>query len=125
MLSKTRPAHLPPKPRAEDLKHQRDWDEMMRKSRQLEEARQEQNRIKAREREIELAEVAHIWEKEIVPDWRKVLRPGSERYRKMWWDGIPGKLRGTLWASAIGNGLALSKGDTHPAHLSVLRRRDV
>jgi hypothetical protein len=30
--------------------------------------------------------------------------------RKLWWRGIPSKLRAPLWESAVGNGLALSKG---------------
>ena len=34
VISKTRPAHLPPKPRDDDLKHQCDWDGMMRRSRE-------------------------------------------------------------------------------------------
>jgi hypothetical protein len=33
VISKTRPVHLPPKPKAEDNKHLRDWEEMMKKSR--------------------------------------------------------------------------------------------
>ena len=109
-LSKTRPAHLPPKPRDEDLKHQRDWDAMMRRSREADEIRRQKQRARAQEREMEIAERLAVWEREIVPDWRKVLKPGLERYRKMWWSGIPAKLRGTLWSSAIGNSLALSKG---------------
>jgi len=110
VVSKTRPAHLPPKPRDEDLKHQRDWDEMMRRSREAEEARRQMQDARAQEREMEIAERLAVWEREILPDWRKVLKPGFERYRRMWWGGIPAKLRGILWSSAIGNGLALSKG---------------
>jgi hypothetical protein len=34
VLSKTRPTHLPPKPHEEDAKHQKDWEEMMRLSRE-------------------------------------------------------------------------------------------
>lgn len=63
-----------------------------------------------------IGEKMAIWEREIVPDWRKVLRPGNERLRRLWWDGIPGNLRGRLWVAAIGNGLALSKG-IHPFRL--------
>ena len=33
VISKTRPTHLPPKPRTEDLKHQHVWEEMMKSSR--------------------------------------------------------------------------------------------
>lgn len=32
--------------------------------------------------------------------------------RKLWWNGIPTKLRSTLWERAVGNPLALSKGRT-------------
>ncbi|KAF8310415.1 RabGAP/TBC [Clavulina sp. PMI_390] len=110
-LSKTRPTHLPPKPRAEDLKHQRDWDEMMRRSRAADDARAERERARAREREMAAEEKMAIWEREIVPDWKRVLRPGAdnERLRRLWWEGVPGNFRGRLWAAAIGNGLALSK----------------
>lgn len=34
VISRTRPTHLPPKPREEDIKHQKDWEEMMQKSRE-------------------------------------------------------------------------------------------
>lgn len=110
VLSKTRPSHLPPKPRGEDLKHQRDWDEMMRRSREAEETRRQKHRARTQERETEISAGLAVWEREIVPDWRKVLKPGFERHRKMWWNGIPAKLRGALWSSAIGNTLALSQG---------------
>jgi TBC1 domain family member 14 len=33
IVSKTRPTFLPPKPKAEDMKHQADWEAMMKKSR--------------------------------------------------------------------------------------------
>lgn len=59
-----------------------------------------------RERKIE--ESLHIWEKKIVPDWRVVHK--NPELRKLWWGGIPGQLRGTMWERAVGNALALSKG---------------
>jgi TBC1 domain family member 14 len=34
VVSRTRPTHLPPKPHEEDTKHQKDWEEMMRLSRE-------------------------------------------------------------------------------------------
>ena len=60
----------------------------------------------ARERRIEES-LAH-WEREIVPDWRVVYK--DQRLRRMWWQGIPSKLRATMWQNAVGNELALSKG---------------
>lgn len=65
-----------------------------------------QARRLARERKVE--ESLHLWEREIVPDWRVVNR--NPALRKLWWNGIPTKLRSTLWERAVGNPLALSKG---------------
>lgn len=33
VVSKTRPAHLPPKQKEEDMKHNKEWEEMMQRSR--------------------------------------------------------------------------------------------
>ena len=65
-----------------------------------------QERRLAREKAIE--DSLHIWEKEILPDWRVVYR--KPELRKLWWRGIPTKLRSSLWEKAVGNELALSKG---------------
>ena len=65
-----------------------------------------QERRFARERRIE--ESLHTWEKEIVPDWKVVnIKPSL---RRLWWNGIPSKLRASIWERAVGNALALSKG---------------
>ncbi|KAF9469851.1 rab-GTPase-TBC domain-containing protein [Collybia nuda] len=105
--SKTRPMFLPPKPRQEDEKHMADWQSMMKLSRAAAEKRRKalNERRLAREKHIE--DSIHIWEKEIVPDWKVVNRNPS--LRKLWWRGIPTKLRASMWERAVGNGLALSK----------------
>lgn len=64
----------------------------------------------ARERKIE--ESIWLWEREIVPDWTVVQR--NSQLRRLWWQGIPTKLRATMWQNAIGNPLALSKGALEP-----------
>ncbi|KAJ2988604.1 hypothetical protein NUW54_g9067 [Trametes sanguinea] len=129
VISKTRPPHLPPKPRTEDRKHLHDWEEMMKKSRAAgdfrhgvilpcfafvtshlgsEEKRRKalQDRRLARERRIE--DSLPIWEREIVPDWTVVHR--NPNLRRLWWQGIPTKLRAPMWQAAVGNSLVLSKG---------------
>ncbi|KAF9454150.1 RabGAP/TBC [Macrolepiota fuliginosa MF-IS2] len=105
--SKTRPTFLPPKPRAEDEKHLADWHNMMKLSRLAADKRRKalQERRTARERQIEAS--LQLWEKEIVPDWRIVHK--NPQLRKIWWKGIPIKLRGPMWEKAVGNSLALSK----------------
>ena len=66
-----------------------------------------QERRFAREKKIE--ESIHHWEREIVPDWTVVQR--NPALRKLWWAGIPTKLRATMWQNAVGNTLVLSKGN--------------
>ena len=61
----------------------------------------------AREKRTE--EVMHIWEKQILPDWRVVHK--NPELRKLWWQGVPTSIRGKMWESAVGNPLALSRGD--------------
>lgn len=72
-----------------------------------------QDRRNTREKLIE--ESIHTWEKEIVPDWRVVNK--NPALRKLWWKGIPTKLRASMWERAVGNALALSKG-RYPANRS-------
>ncbi|KAI0363740.1 RabGAP/TBC [Pilatotrama ljubarskyi] len=119
VISKTRPPHLPPKPRTEDRKHQHDWEEMMKRSRAAEEKRRRalQERRLARERRIE--ESLSIWEREIVPDWTVVHR--NPNLRRLWWQGIPTKLRAPMWQAAVGNALALSR-DAYKTCLSRAKR---
>jgi TBC1 domain family member 14 len=59
-------------------------------------------------RELQVEQSLHIWEKEILPDWKVVHR--NPAMRKLWWAGIPTRLRSTMWERAVGNALALSKG---------------
>ena len=61
------------------------------------------------EREKRAEEAAHIWEQQILPDWKIVHR--SPELRKLWWQGIPTSMRGKMWENAVGNPLSLSKGD--------------
>ncbi|KAG9122134.1 hypothetical protein FRC07_001624 [Ceratobasidium sp. 392] len=107
VISKTRPTHLPPKNKVEDVKHLKDWEVMMEQSRLAEQRKKheiEERRL-ARERAVE--DSIYIWRKEVVPNWREAVR--KPHLRELWWRGIPTKLRGQMWIAAIGNGLAISK----------------
>ncbi|KAF7347715.1 Tbc1 domain family member 14 [Mycena venus] len=107
VMSRTRPSFLPPKSREEDNKHLSEWESMMKQSRATAEKRRRafQERRFAREKKIE--DSLSVWEKEIVPDWKVVHKNAA--LRKLWWQGIPTKLRAPMWANAVGNALALSK----------------
>ena len=112
VMSRTRPSYLPPKTREEDQKHLHDWNEMMKQSRAAEERRKAELDERRRSREMSVDECVAFWEREIVPDWRAAVR--KPILRRAWWNGIPTKLRGKMWLMAVGNGLALSKGDDRP-----------
>ncbi|KAH9982797.1 rab-GTPase-TBC domain-containing protein [Lactifluus volemus] len=119
VLNKTRPSFLPPKSKDEDQKHMADWQKMMKRSRAAEEKRRKAQQERRLARELQVEQSLHIWEKEILPDWKIVHRnPGM---RKLWWAGIPTKLRATMWERAVGNALALSK-DTYRICLARAKR---
>lgn len=119
VISKTRPSFLPPKSRDEDQKHLSDWEKMMMRSRAAEENRRKALQERRIARELWVERSLHIWEKEILPDWKIVHR--NPAMRKLWWSGIPTKLRATMWERAVGNSLALSK-DTYRICLARAKR---
>lgn len=76
----------------------------------------EEKKKKAREerrlaRETAVEESIPVWEQTILPNWKSAVR--DPKHRNMWRQGVPPKLRGSVWEKAIGNGLALSKGWLH------------
>ncbi|KAF8260732.1 rab-GTPase-TBC domain-containing protein [Lactarius quietus] len=119
VISKTRPSFLPPKSRDEDQKHLSDWEKMMKRSRAAEDKRRKALQERRLTRELRIEQSLHIWEKEILPDWKVVHRKPA--MRKLWWSGIPTKLRATMWERAVGNTLALSK-DTYRICLARAKR---
>ncbi|GBE77620.1 RabGAP/TBC protein [Sparassis crispa] len=119
VISKTRPPFLPPKSRKEDRKHMADWETMMKRSRAAEEKRRKTLQHRRLERERRIEESIHIWQRDIVPDWTVVHRDPASR--KLWWEGIPTKLRASMWQNAVGNSLVLGK-DAYKTSLSRAKR---
>ncbi|EIN13936.1 RabGAP/TBC [Punctularia strigosozonata HHB-11173 SS5] len=132
VVSRTRPTFLPPKPKTEDLKHLHDWEEMMKQSRaaastayvfaqrisvtsiNTNRAWSEQKRRKALQarrlaREQRIEESLQAWQKHLLEDWRAVHK--NPALKRLWWKGIPTSLRATMWEKAVGNALALDKGN--------------
>lgn len=66
-----------------------------------------QERRLAREKAVEHS--IEVWEREVLPDWKTAVR--NPRLRKLWWAGVPPKLRPVIWERALGNALAISKGE--------------
>ena len=74
----------------------------------LEERRRKALQERRLARELKIEQSIYTWEKEILPDWRIVHK--NSNLRRLWWHGIPTKLRASMWQQAVGNALALSKG---------------
>ena len=66
-----------------------------------------QERRLAREKFVE--ENTVTWETRILPDVKAAAK--DSKMRRMWWQGVPPKLRGAVWEKVVGNTLALSKGE--------------
>ncbi|KAI8452155.1 rab-GTPase-TBC domain-containing protein [Phakopsora pachyrhizi] len=112
VISRTRPKDLPPKAPEEDQKHLKEFSEMMAASLETRkrEASLEIQRKLAREQMI--ASYQPTWEKEVLPNWKTVLRDdqSGKELRKMWWLGtMPPRHRGRLWHQCIGNAGAVGR----------------
>jgi len=51
-----------------------------------------------------MEESLQTWESRIMHDIHAATR--DKKLRKLWWDGVPPKLRGRVWAATVGNPLA-------------------
>jgi hypothetical protein len=111
-ISRTRPQHLPPKSRGEDLEHLHEWEGMMAKSRDHEQERRKHDEIKRLEKERHIISITAKWETLLNdPDFSVQKIRSNIISRKLWFEGVPPRLRGQAWAQAIGNPLALNKGE--------------
>jgi hypothetical protein len=116
VISHTRPSYLPPKNRTEDEVHLHQWEVMMNSAKEAEQLKQHEAEVRRLEKEKRLAMSVHAWERlmsEGETGIANIRRGKSPELRRMWFEGIPGHLRGKAWSLAIGNPLALSKGEIH------------
>ncbi|KAJ3365699.1 hypothetical protein GGF31_008453 [Allomyces arbusculus] len=106
VLCRTRPHTLPPKPKAEDAKHLAEYAKMMKAA----QARDAAARAKAAKlrlaREKEAIAALNTWTSQILPNWDKVRY--AKKTTDLWFKGVPPRLRGTVWARAVGNPLHVS-----------------
>ena len=51
--------------------------------------------------------MAVIWEKEILADWDNLK--STARVRELWTEGIPKRIRSTVWYRAVGNKSVVTK----------------
>lgn len=74
------------------------------------EAQRAQEEALAREKATRIK--AEYWSTLLLPNWEKEMDNPDLRatHRKMWWNGIPPRLRGQVWQKAIGNDLEVTEG---------------
>ncbi|KAF2876098.1 rab-GTPase-TBC domain-containing protein [Massariosphaeria phaeospora] len=110
-LSRTRPSWLPPKDPKEEKKHLKEYQKMRARIQEtdlLNAQRQEEEAL-AREKAERIK--AEYWSNLLLPNWTTEMSNPENKgtHRKMWWNGIPAKLRGNVWKQAIGNDLELTE----------------
>jgi hypothetical protein len=74
------------------------------------EAQRAQDEALAREKASRVK--ADYWSNLLLPNWATEMTNPELRasHRKMWWNGIPPRLRGQVWSKAVGNDLEVTEG---------------
>lgn len=81
---------------------------MLIASKEAAKKKQAARQAKRQAREAASKQALHTWEKEILPNWKSVLR--KDELRQVWWSGtMPPRYRARFWQSCIGNSLVLGK----------------
>lgn len=72
------------------------------------EAQRAQDEALAREKATRIK--AEYWSTLLLPNWATEMTNAELRasHRKMWWNGIPPRLRGQVWQKAVGNDLEVT-----------------
>ena len=116
VLSRTRPSWLPPKDRAEEKRHLKEYQRMMALSLEAERKREAEKKANSTCRDDTAGTLLRIWEEHVLPNWDTVT--SQKRTRELWWRGIAPRSRAAVWTKAIGNELGL----TDASYTAALRR---
>eukprot|EP01102_Stenamoeba_stenopodia_P011299 TRINITY_DN3458_c0_g1_i2.p1 TRINITY_DN3458_c0_g1~~TRINITY_DN3458_c0_g1_i2.p1 ORF type:complete len:481 (-),score=78.86 TRINITY_DN3458_c0_g1_i2:55-1497(-) len=107
----TRPSNLPKKSPEEELKHRKQYEEMMQRYR--EKLERDANLIKKKEemkeqREKKILEATEEWKKgDIIQDWEN--KKNDKRTRELLWQGVPPNMRSLVWPLAVSNNLQITR----------------
>lgn len=79
-------------------------------SKQAAKKKEAARQAKKQARDAAATQALQVWEKEILPNWKSVLR--KDNLRQVWWSGtMPPRYRARFWQSCIGNSLVLGKSE--------------
>jgi hypothetical protein len=107
VISKTRPRMLPPKDPNEEKRHLQQYQAMMKKAVKLDAKKQKEQCRKREERDKKTTNAIHIWENEIIPQWKSKIK--DKRTMHLWDQGVPPRCRKRVWKLKIGNESNISK----------------
>ncbi|CAF0746293.1 unnamed protein product [Didymodactylos carnosus] len=117
LVFENRPVNLPPKSLEETLKHHNQYQKMCieaKKSQLLYDEKDEKCRRLKLKREEFVSKSLKIWTNEILPYWEKHgIKTNKEnsintKAMKLWWHGLPPRIRGKIWKMSIANEMALT-----------------
>lgn len=107
VLTRTRPSWLPPKDPKEERRHLREYQQMMAASIDSDKRKSERMKIEQCEKDDTREALNRIWDQYVNPEWDRATH--EHRTRELWWRGINPKIRGQVWARAVGNPLGLTR----------------
>ncbi|CAM4790475.1 unnamed protein product [Rotaria magnacalcarata] len=118
LIFENRPTNLPPKSDEETHKHQVEYQKMCleaKRAQQLFDEKEEKRQYLKLKREEFVSKSLKIWTNDILPYWDRYggiqncpdATLNSKAY-KLWWHGLPPRIRGKIWRLAIKNELGLT-----------------
>lgn len=84
---------------------------MMAQARDHDKQLQKMAEAKRAEKERRMTYNTPRWEVLLGSDFSVAKVKGDPELREMWFEGVPSHLRGKAWSLAVGNPLALSRGE--------------
>eukprot|EP00048_Salpingoeca_helianthica_P021415 m.12141 g.12141 ORF g.12141 m.12141 type:complete len:491 (+) comp5959_c0_seq2:135-1607(+) len=109
LILEARPPTLPAKSAEEERKHKAQYAAIMesaRRRQERDEAKKVQQESMRRKKEHSILQAQSQWTDVIIPEWR--TRRATRKVLEMAWAGIPPRVRGRVWALAIGNELNIT-----------------
>ncbi|CAB3400504.1 unnamed protein product [Caenorhabditis bovis] len=110
LILEERPSGLPSKSADEAALHKQMYLDILEQAKKKElKAEKERRQAKAEQKRLEeqAAAACRVWTEQILPKWLEMK--DSKRCRELWWQGVPAKVRGEVWARQIGNEINITK----------------
>ncbi|XP_015118102.1 TBC1 domain family member 14 [Diachasma alloeum] len=108
LIQHSRPSYLPAKTLEEEIKHQKQHNEILESVRRRETREEKERKKKQEERHKEEERLlidSRLWTNEILPNFKELK--SSKDVKDLWWRGLPPSIRGRVWRLGISNRLGI------------------